>query len=147
MGSQDAKFNKQIFRKDNPIILACRRDQAVFLSARILYDGDDYLPGQALVRLNTGGNSGLFQRWSAASGASYDSPCVLFDQSLAVDQLADFGGSSPVGGGASGAGVLVRVLTKALVYKSMLVEADAGFKTQLKSTDVTDAAGVTITKF
>ena len=141
MGVQDAHFSGSIFRKDNPIILACRRDQAVLLGAGVVYDGSDYLPGQALVRK---ASDGLFYRWSSASGGSYDSPCVLFDHLTVAAQQTN---QDPLGGtGASGAS-LVRVLTKALVYTDQLVEADAGFKTQLKSTDIVDAGGVGITKF
>lgn len=140
MASQDAKAKQQIFRKDNPIILACRRDQAVLMGVRVVYNSDGYLPGQALARKVS---DGLFYKWSAVSGLTYDSPCVLFDQATDSDQLGNNGG---VLTGVSGS-TLLRGLIKALVYTGSLVEADAGFKTALKSSDVVDSGGVAITKF
>lgn len=139
MGVQDANFNAQIFRKDNPIILACRRDKAVFMGARLTYDGNDYNPGACLVRVTS---TGLFSRWSAASGGTYDSPCVLFDQVTVSAQQANQDGSS----GASAA-TLVRVLMEAIVYTGNLIEGDANFKTAIKSVDRTDSGGVQMTKF
>lgn len=145
MGVQDANFQGSIFRKDNPVVLAMRRDQAVLVAARLVYDGFDYLPGQCLVRNKTGPSSGLFQRWSTASGGSYDSPCILFDQATVPAQQAN---QTPIGttGGTSGA-TLVRVLTKAIVWTTQLTDYDANFTTQLKSTDFVDAAGNQFTKF
>jgi hypothetical protein len=142
MGSQDALFNNQIFRKDNPIILACRRDQAVFMGARVIYDSTGYLPGNCLVRVTS---TGLFSKWSAASGGTYDSPCVMFDQLTNDQETAGFTGG--VSTGVSGAS-LVRVLTAAKgVYTANLIDYDSNFKTQLKSKDMTDAGGVGITLF
>lgn len=140
MSQQDAKFNSQIFRKDNPIILAARRDQAVFMGVRVAYDANGYLPGQALVRETS---SGLFKKWSAASGGSYDSPCVLFDSASDSDQLANNGGVTSGVAGSS----LLRALMAAIVYTGNMIEADAGFKTALKSKDMVDAGGVGLTKF
>lgn len=145
MGAQDALFNNQIFRKDNPIILACRRDQAVFMGARVVYDAAGYLPGNCLVRVTAAGaNQGLFRKWSAASGSTYDSPCVMFDQLTQDQQDVGVEGSTT---GISGAS-LVRVLIKAAgVYTANLIEYDSNFKTQLKSKDMVDAGGVGITIF
>lgn len=139
MGHQDAKFKSQIFRKDNPIIIAAKRERAIFLGGRIAYDSTGYLPGQCLVRKVS---DGLFYKWSAASGSSYDSPVVLFDQATDYDQLADGSGQ----GGVSGAS-LVRVLAGAIVYTTLLVDYDATFKTALGGRDYIDAAGTQLTKF
>lgn len=140
MSSLDAKFKGSIFRNDRPIILACRRDQAVTMGVRVAYDASGYPVGQALARKVS---DGLFYKWSAVSGTSYDSPCVLFDVCTDSAQLANNGG---VLTGVSGS-TLLRGIIKGLVYTDNLVEADAGFKTQLKSTDVVDSGGVKITKF
>lgn len=140
MSNLDAKFQGQIFRKDNPIILACRRDQAVILGVRVAYDSSGFLPGQCIVRKPS---DGLFYKWSAASGGSFDSPMVLFDQCTDSDQLANNNGVTT---GVSGS-TLLRGLAKALVYTGNLVDGDAGFKTALKSVDVVDSGGVAITRF
>lgn len=140
MSQLDAKFSGQIFRKDNPIILATRRDQAVFMGVRVAYDSNGYMPGQALARETS---SGLFKKWSAVSGGTYDSPCVLFDQCTDSDQLANNHGILT---GVSGSSLL-RGLTKAIVYTGNLIDADAGFKTALKSTDYFDSNAIGLTKF
>jgi hypothetical protein len=140
MGVQDAKFNNEIFRKDNPIVLACRRDLAAFMGARLIYNSAGYLPGQCLARKVS---DGLFYKWSAVSGGTYDSPCILFDTLSDSDQLASGEGL----GGASGAS-LVRVLINAKgVYTTALIEYDAAFKTARKTVDQVDAGGVAITTF
>jgi hypothetical protein len=138
MGSQDARFDGEIFRQDNPIILACRRDKAVLIGARIIYNSDGYMPGQALARKTS---DGLFYKWSAISGGTYDTPCVLFDKMDDDAQLADGGGL----GGVSGAS-LVRAVVEGIVYTGLLLEADAAFKTAIKSVALVDAGGVAMTK-
>ena len=140
MANQDAKFSGSLFRKDNRVILACRRDKAEFMGARIVYDGADYHPGQVLVRK---ASDGLFYRFSAASGGSYDSPCVLFDDVLVADFQSE---GAPSATGVQAA-PLARVLMAADVYTSLLVDYDSNAKTALKSKDMVDAAGVAITKF
>lgn len=139
MASQDAKFNGSIFRKDNPLILAARRDQAVFMGVRVVYNAAGYLPGQIIVRKSS---DGLFYKFSAASGGSYDSAMVLFDQATNDDQLAAGEGL----GGVSGA-TLLRGLAKALVYTNNLLDYDANSKAALGAKDIVDAGGVAITKF
>ena len=140
MGSQDALFNSSIFRKDNPIVLACRRDLASFMGVRLTPTTDDYMAGQCLVRVTS---TGLFSRWSAASGGTYDSPCILFDQVTAPAQAINGAG---VQTGVSGS-TLARGIMGGLVYTTLLTDYDSNFKTQLKSTDRTDSGGVQITKF
>lgn len=139
MSSMDAKFKAQIFRKDNPIILACRRDQAVFLGVRVVYDNTGYMPGQVIVRKSS---DGLFYKYSAASGGSFDSAMVLFDQATDSDQLGAGGGLSGVSGS-----TLLRGLAKAFVYTGNLIDYSAGAKTALGAVDVVDSGGVAITKF
>jgi hypothetical protein len=141
MGSQDALFSGSIFRKDNPIILACRRDLAAFMGARLVYSAYDYMPGQALVRVTS---TGLFDRWSNASGGTYDSPCVLFDQVTNPAQQENSAGGTL--SGVSGS-TLARALIKGIVYTANLIDADSGFKTALKSIDRFDSAATQLTTF
>lgn len=141
MGSQDALFNSSIFRKDNPIILACRRDLASFMGVRLVYSAYDYMPGQALVRVTS---TGLFDRWSNASGGTYDSPCVLFEQVTNPQQQANSAGATLTGVSGS---TLARAIMGGLVYTANLIDADAGFKTALKSIDRYDSNATEMTKF
>lgn len=139
MASQDAKFNGQIFRKDNPLILAMRRDLASFVGVRVVYDSSGYMPGQVIVRKPS---DGLFYKYSAASGGSFDSAMVLFDQATNDDQIAAGDGLS----GVSGA-TLLRGLAAAYVYTANLIDYSAGAKTALGAKDMVDSGGVAITKF
>lgn len=131
----DAEVNNQIFRKDFPMVIASRRELATIAPGRLFQDGNDYLPGQCLVRVTS---TGQFKRWSAASGGSFDSPCILFEPVLAYQQ------DSTVTGGA-----LARLISSAEggVYKSQLVDYNSGFKTALAGKEFTDATGVTVVKF
>lgn len=140
MASQDALFNSSIFRKDNPIIIAARRELAKLIGIRLAYDAAGYMPGQCLVRKVS---DGLFYKFSAASGVSYDSACVLFDQ-VTVDQETANGGGSQSGVQAS---TLSRALVGGIVYKGLLLDYDANMKTALSAKDITDAGGVQMTSF
>jgi hypothetical protein len=140
MANLDAKFSGQIFRKDNPIILAVRRDQAVIMGVRVAYDSGGYMPGQVLVRKVS---DGLFYKWSSASGATHDSTCVLFDQATDSDQLANNHG---VLTGVSGS-TLLRALMKAVVYTDNLIDYDSGAKGELGAVNFVDSGSVNLTKF
>lgn len=130
----DAEINNSIFRKDFGAIIAIRRDLAQISPVRLHNDGNDYFMGQCLVRKPS---DGQFYRWSAASGGSYDSPCVLFEDVLAYQF------DSVVTGGALARGIM----EAAGVFKSKLVGYDAGFKTAVAGREITDASGVTVVKF
>lgn len=140
MASQDALFNSSIFRKDNPIILAARRELAKFIGVRLAYDAAGYKPGQCLVRKVS---DGLFYKFSAASGSTYDSACVLFDQ-VTVDQEQANGGGTQSGVAAS---TLSRALIGGLVYTGLLLDYDSTMKSALSAKDVTPAGGVQMTSF
>lgn len=132
--SIDAEINNQIFRKDFPNIIAVRRDLANIEAGRLFNDGNDYLPGECLVRVTS---TGMFKRWSAASGGTYDTPCVLFET------VSSYQFDSTVTGGA-----LARIIfSSAGVYKSKLIDYDAGFKTAIGGKELTGADGVTVVKF
>lgn len=129
----DAEVNNSIFRKDNPIIIALRRDLAQLSPVRLAYDVLGYLPGQVLCQ-NTGDK--LFYKYSAASG-SYPAVCVLFEPISPESQL-----NSAVTGNA-----LARALFAGFVYTNLLLDYSAQAKTDLKSRDYVDAGAFQITKF
>lgn len=152
MGNLDARFKNQIFRKDNPIIIAANRHQAKFIGIRIPFDANGYMPGQVLAANPVAsGGDGLYYKWSALLPAAQGggpvsgtltANCVLFDQATNYDQFADGDGLA----GVSGA-TLVRGLIAAEVYTNNLVDYTASAKTGLGSKDYVDAGGVAITKF
>jgi len=130
----DAEVNNSIFRKDFAAIIALRRDLAQISPARLYNDGSDYLAGQCLVRVVS---SGQFRRWSAASGLSYDTPCVLFEDVLTSNFDAAVTG-----------GALARaIMETAGVYKSKLIDYDSNFKTAVGGREITDASAITVVKF
>jgi len=148
MGTQDARFSNQIFRYDNPIILACRRDQAVFIGVRIPYDATGYLPGQVLAYNPT---DGLYYKYSAslpsdqgggAVSGTLTASVVLFDQANQDQQLADGSGLAGVSGAS-----LVRALAGAVVYTANLIDYTSQAKSQLGGKDRVDAGGVGLTRF
>lgn len=127
----DADVVTEVVRFDQPIILATRRDLAEIRPARLKVDLTGYRAGQVLARRVS---TGEFEKWSAVSGASYDTVCILFESLTALDQ--------PATGTA-----LARVIAGGRVYTSRCIELDATARTQLGARDQTDARGVAILKF
>lgn len=129
----DAEVNNQIFRKDFSAIIAKRRDLASIAPVRLFGDGNDYLAGQIIARLTS---TGQFKRWSAVSGGSYDTPCVLFENVLAYEF------DSTVTGGA-----LARAIVGGYVYQAKLIDYNSQALTALAGVNQTDASGIVVTKF
>lgn len=127
----DANVNNSIFRKDWGNIIAIRRDLATIMPARLVLNSGGYPAGQVVARKTS---DGLFYKWSAISGGTYDSVAILFEDVTSDDQ--------PTTGGA-----LARVMTAGYVFKDALAEYDSTAKTQLGAKEITDARGSTIVKF
>lgn len=137
MGSIDARYSGEIFRKNHPIILAMRRDLAVIRPARVDNISAAYSAGQVLGRDPA---DGLFKKWSAVSGGSYDTVCILLEDLEYPEAFVE--GETGVTGSALG-----RVCTQGLVFEDKLTELDAGAKTQLGGKTQVDADGVNVLKF
>lgn len=129
----DAEVNNQIFRKDFPMVLAKRRDLATLSPVRLKGDDNDYLAGQCLARRVS---TGIFERWSAVSGATNDSQCVLFQSVLAYEFEAS------VTGGALAQGIFAGFLKK-----ERLLDYVAGSSLGSGAKEQTDATGLTVVKF
>lgn len=128
----DAEVNNQVFRKDwGPQVIAKKRELSAIQGSRLANDGNDYIAGQCLVRKVS---DGLFYRWSAASGATIDSKCVLME-SVSSEQF-------PVTGGA-----MARTVMSGFVYKASLTDYVAGSSLGSGAVEQTDAAGITVVKF
>ena len=130
----DAEINNSIFRRDQGAIIALRRELAQISPIRLFDDSATYFMGQCLAREVS---SGQFKRWSAVSGLSYDSPCVLFADVLS----SEF--DTTVTGGSLARGIM----EAAGVFKSRLISYDANFKAAIGGREITDASGVTYVKF
>lgn len=128
----DAKIDNEIFRKDHPIILSGNRQLASITGARLYHDTDGYDAGQVVARITS---TGLFKKWSAASGGTYDTVSVLL---------------SPVDGdeflGSTGT-ALGRVATGGEVFKDKLIELDSTAITQMKARTIVGSDGVSVLKY
>jgi hypothetical protein len=127
----DAEVNNEIFRKDWAAIIAYRRDLASIEPVRLAYDGSGYLAGQCLARVTS---TGVFHKYSAVSGGSIDTPCVLFENVTASDEDSTLSGGS-----------LARAIFTGFVYKSKLLDYTGA--SQLSGKELTDATGITVVKF
>lgn len=127
----DAFSSGQIFRNDNPMILAMRRDLAVILPTRLLYQAGGYVAGTVLAQNTT---SLLFVAY-ASGGASGTGTavCVLFEN--VVDD------------GVTGTQPLARSVFSGYVYKDLLTGLDAGAITNLGAKTIVDSRGKNILKF
>lgn len=128
----DSKVDNEIFRKDHPIIIARNRQLASIVGARLAHDTDGYLAGQVVARDD---GDGLFYKWSAASGGTYDTVSVLLED-VTGDQFTGTTGNA-----------LARSIVGGEVFYSKLIEIDATAITQMKAKVIYDATGEGILKY
>ncbi len=128
----DAKVNNQIFRKDHPIIIAKNRHLASIIAARLAHDTDGYQAGQVIARDD---GDGLFYKWSAVSGGSYDTVSVLMEE-VVGDAFTGTTGNC-----------LARTIVGGEVFYDKLIEIDAQAITDMKAKIVYDATAEAILKY
>ncbi len=124
----DSTFNAEIFRTDNPVILASNRHLATIYGVRLAYNADGYKAGQVLSKDTS---DGYFKKYSLASG-TYPAQCVLFDN---------------VNGPASSGTGLARGVFGGEVFTDKLLDYSANAKTDLGARDINASDGVGVTKF
>lgn len=127
----DASFESQVFRRDFPMILASRRDLASIKSVRLELTAGDTAPFKAGQVLAYDSSSKTYKKYGAVSG-SLDASCILFEN---VDAPA------------SGSTVLERGVFGGEVYKSALIDYEAGVLTDLGGRIITDSDETEILKF
>jgi hypothetical protein len=131
----DAEVNNQIFRKDYPMVIALRRELAQISAVRLQYDANGYSAGQVLARVVS---TGIFGKYSAVSGSTVDSVCVLFENVESYTEGTQ-GVDAPTGG------ALARAIFSGFVFASKLIDYTGA--TQLAGRQYTDASGIAIVKF
>ena len=77
MGSIDAKFDGEIFRKDHPIILAGRRDLASIKPIRVKFRSGGYEAGRVMGRVTADGEYNIYN--DAAVDGTEVAVGVLFE--------------------------------------------------------------------
>jgi hypothetical protein len=127
----DAEVKNEIFRTDWAAIIAYRRDLATIEPARLAYDASGYVAGQVIARTTS---TGIFSKYSAVSGGSIDSVCVLMENVRADQQDSALSGGS-----------LARAIFAGYVYKAKLLDYTGA--SQLGGKEMTDATGITVVKF
>lgn len=137
MSSIDARYNSEIFRKNHPIILAIRRELAVILPGRLDNVSADYAAGQVVARDTS---DGLFKKWSAVSGGTYDTVSVLLEDAAYPEDFVE--GETGVTGSA-----LARICTAGYVFKDKLTELDAQAISDMAAKTIVGAGGTNILKF
>lgn len=125
----DAVSSTEIFRKDNPMILACARAQALLLPIRLDYVSGGYKAGTVLGKNSVSGNYGVYND-SASSGLN-TAVAILFEA------------AEPASGGTD----LARGIFKGNVFYDKLVGIDAAGVTDLKARTFADSTGVTLLTF
>jgi hypothetical protein len=136
MSGIDLSFNSEIFRKDNPLVLATNRASAVLLPVRLRYDSDGYVAGQTLGR-NT--SDGWFQKYESGGSSGIDTAACILLKSAAT---GDFDGT-----GSTGSTTAVGIFGGCAVYKDNLIDWDSDAKTDLNGREITDASGTTLVYF
>lgn len=135
MGSLDAKFSGEIFRKDHPMILASNRQLASLLPVRLAYDSDGYAAGTVLGRNTV---STFYEAYDNGASSGLDTAaCILFEAVPAEEFDGTAASSTTMAVGIFGGEV----------YKDKLVGYDSNAKTDLNAREIIDATGVTTVKF
>lgn len=128
----DAGFKSEIFRKNNPIIIAANRMLARISGVRLKYDSGGYLAGTVLARKTS---TGIYEKYNdSASGGVEVAKGILLDELPADEMLAASGG-------------LGRLLYGGDVFKSALTGLDAAAETDLKARSIIDGSGTEILSF
>lgn len=137
----DATVNNQVFRKDWAAIIAMKRELATIQPVRLKLDSNGYEAGQVIARVSASGGgflAGQFGKWSAVSGLSTDTVCVLGETITPTDEGVS-GVDAPTGGS------LARAIMGGYVYKTKLIDYTGA--SQLSGKELTDATGITVVKF
>lgn len=133
MTGLNAKTSQEIFRKDNPIILAQNRHLATFVPVRLAYNASGYLPGRVLGRNSVSGN---YQNYDNGGASGEDVAVgVLFD-SVPVEDFSSATGTQ-----------MARMIAGGELFESKMLGLDSGARTDLKSRSIIGQDGVTIFKF
>lgn len=133
MASNDAKTSQQIFRKDNPIILACNRHQAMLLPIRLAYNASGYKTGRVLARNST---SGFYQNYDDLAASGLNTAKAILFEDVPVEQFADSSDTQ-----------LARGIFGGKVFEDKLLGLDANGKVDLLSRSIVDATGAQILTF
>lgn len=129
ISSLDAQVNNQIFRKDQPMILACNRHLAWIAPVRMAYAAGGYPAGQVVGRITA---NGLYAAYNDSnSDGTQTAVGVLF---------AD---CTP----ASGDTEASRCIMGGKVFQAKLTGLDAAAIVDLKGRSIIDALGVQILSF
>lgn len=136
MAGLDLKFDSEIFRKDNPMVIATNRSSAIILPVRLRYNASGYTAGQTLAR-NT--SDDWFQKYESGGSSGIDTAsCILFESVKAADFDAENSTGSTTARGIFGG---------CTVYKDKLIDWDSDAKTDVNGREITDATGTTLVSF
>ena len=134
MTDLNALTSGEIFRKNNPMVLAMNRHQATIIGALFSYDAAGYAAGTVVARNSVSGLYCAYNDSIAASGVD-TAVGVLFND---ID-VTDFATANSV--------VLQNVIVGGKVFYAKLTGIDANAITDLKARNVTDATGDVIMMF
>lgn len=134
MSSADAVVNNEIFRQDQTALIAMKRETAVMMPGRMLYDAAGYPAGQVVARYTSGVNSGLFGKYNDAGASGLQTAYGIL-----AEPLAD---------AASGSNVAKSILVSGYVFQSKLTGLDAAAIVDLGGRSIYDVSiGASILKF
>ena len=125
MTDLNAKTSGEIFRKNNPMILAMNRHQASIIGAMVAYSASGYKAGTVMARNNV---SGLYQAYNDAGSSGINTATGILFNDIDVTDFADASSS-----------VLQNVIIAGQVYYTKLTGIDANGLVDLGARVVVDA--------
>lgn len=133
MSNLDAKFNPEVFRKNQPQIIAMNYQLATLMGVRLAYNASGYAAGRVLARNTVSGNYANYDD-GASSGLNTAASILLDD----VD-VSEF--SSTTGT------VVAKAAFTGEVYEGKLLGLDSAGKADLGGRSIVDPRGTTIMVF
>jgi hypothetical protein len=133
MSSIDAKFNSEIFRKNQPMIIAADRQLAVLLPVRLAYSSAGYKAGTVLARNTT---SGYYQAYDDAASSGLNTARGVLLEEHPTDDFESSTGT-----------VAAVCIFAGLVFKDNLTGLDSNGETDLSAKTIVDATGTNLLKF
>lgn len=133
MSALNPGFLSEVFRNDNPIIIAQNRQLATIQAVALAYNASGYVAGRVVARNTVSTN---YENYSNSGSSGLDTAAGVLFESVDVSEFPSTTGT-----------VLARVIFGGEVFKSKLTGLDTAAETDLGARTIIDVTGVSVLKF
>ena len=133
MSGLNVGFLGEVFRNDNPIIIAQNRQLATIQPVVLAYNASGYVAGRVVARNTVSTN---YENYNNAGSSGLDTAAGVLFENVDVSDSTSTTGT-----------VFARVIFGGEVFKSKLVGLDAAAEVDFGARTINDATGVQVLKF